>query len=85
MYVEFNDSEQVGRDWEISIEFYPAEKAEYEFYITTSSGEESLRPEGAVEEVQKARGKAKRTRKHVHKRVLQYASNKAARLQRNFW
>ena len=33
MYVEFNESENPERDWELSVEFYPEEQAEYEFYV----------------------------------------------------
>ncbi len=76
MYVEFNDSENPERDWEISIEFYANEKEEYGFYIT-GQWEEQVRPE--VPQAQTTRGrKAQRPRVLVHKRVLRSARRKKA-------
>jgi hypothetical protein len=66
MYVEFNDSEDPNRDWELSVEFYSNEQAEYTFYIAASEGQEQVCQE-VPQQVKKARGrKARRPGKKVH-------------------
>ena len=75
MYAEHNESEDPNRDWEFSVEFHPEERSEYAFYIAVFAAQREvpLRTEEPQQEERKARGKAARPRKHVHKRVLQRA------------
>lgn len=76
MYVEFNESEDPNRDWEISVEFYPEEKPEYAFYIAATR-EVQVREEGTRQRKQKGLScKASRSRVHIHQHVLQSARHK---------
>ena len=76
MYAEFNESEDATRDWEISVEFYPEEREELEFYIAASR-EKQVRPE-VPGESQGTRSRKARSRASVHQRVLRHASHKAS-------
>jgi hypothetical protein len=76
VYAEFNESENAARDWELSVEFYPEEQAEYEFYVT-AQGQEQVRSEVPQQEVRKARVQTKRASVFVHKRMLQLAREEA--------
>ena len=76
MYVEFNESENPERDWEISAEFYPEERKELDFYITATR-EKQVRPE-VPRESQGTRGRKARSRASVHVGMLQHASHKAS-------
>lgn len=70
MYAEFNDSVNPNKDWELSVEFYSNEQAEYEFYIA-SQGPLQVRQEGPQQlQESPSRRKAKGTSKHVYQRVL---------------
>jgi hypothetical protein len=68
MYVEHNDSEDPNRDWELSVEFYSDEQAEYTFFV--SQGEVEVRAE-VPQQAQQARGRKTRPGKQLHKRMLQ--------------
>ena len=76
MYVEFNESEDSKRDWEIEAEFYPEERKELDYYITATR-EEQVRTEVPQQTTYEASLEAAWPRKHVHKRVLRPARLKA--------
>ena len=60
MYVEFNESEDASRDWELSVEFYPEELSEYEFFLYAAQGKVKVRSE-VPREPQEARSKTPRS------------------------
>jgi hypothetical protein len=68
VYVEHNDSESPNRDWELSVEFYATEQAEYTFYV--SQGSFQVRSKSALKRKEKASSKIKRPRVFIHKRML---------------
>ena len=76
MYVEFNESENPERDWEISAEFYPEERKELDFYITATR-EKQVRPE-VPRKVQGSRGRKARSRQNLRVGLLRHASHKAS-------
>ena len=69
MYAEHNDSEDPNRDWEFSVEFYPEEQTEYNFYVSTSEGEVEVCAE-VQQQIAKTSGRKARAGKRIHKRVL---------------
>ena len=73
MYAEHNDSEDPSRDWEFSVEFYSDEKAEYNFYITTSEGKEQVRTKGSRKGKQTQGHRKARSSKFIPKRMLRSA------------
>ena len=75
MYVEFNESENPERDWEISAEFYPEERKELDYYISATR-EVPVRTE-VPRESQGSRGRKERSRQHVHQCMLQSPRRKA--------
>jgi hypothetical protein len=69
MYAEHNDSADPSKDWEFSVEFYPDEQAEYNFYIASSEGQEQVRPQSPRKR-QQAQGRRKaRAGQKLHKRM----------------
>ena len=76
MYAEFNESENAARDWELSVEFYPEEQAEYEFYVAAQR-QKPVCAEVPQQTDYEASLEAAWPRKRVHKRVLQLARDEA--------
>jgi hypothetical protein len=70
MYAEFNESEDPQRDWELSVEFHPEEREEYDFYIEAARQKPVCTEVPQQEEPRKGRRKAARSRQKLHLNLL---------------
>lgn len=78
MYVEFNESENPERDWEISAEFYPEERKELDFYITATREKQVCPEVPRQEKPRETRSRQARSCQRIHQRMLRHASHKAS-------
>jgi len=78
MYAEFNESEDPQRDWELSVEFHPEEREEYDFYIEAAR-QKPVCTEVPQQEATETRSLKTRSRQQLHVGMLQRAREEATR------